>query len=102
MNYKESPAIKGKKKSKMKNMEPKNIRNNSDDDEDPDYPQNRFSSNHTTVLAKTKKMKKFVVNTRHCRQERETLQYVIDLCRWYETTNIGDGNLIWYGVSLRD
>lgn len=53
-------------------------------------------------LAKSKKFKKFVVNTRHCRQERETLQYVIDLCRWYETTSIGDGNLVWYGVSLRD
>lgn len=71
----------------------------SDDDSDVEYQQVKT---YTTALARSKKVKKFVVNTRHCRQERETLQYVIDLWRWYETTNIGEGDLIWYGVSLRD
>lgn len=70
--------------------------------EDDYYAQNKQYRQNMALVAQTKKAKKFVVNTRHCRQERETLQYVIDLCRWYETTSIGEGNLIWYGVSLRD
>ena len=48
----------------------------SDDDSDVEYQ--RVKS-YSTALARSKKVKKFVVNTRHCRQERETLQYVIDL-----------------------
>ena len=79
----------------------------SDDEEidtnsDEEYSALQHHNRHTSSPAKTKKIKKFVVNTRHWKQERETLQYVIDLARWYETTEIGEGNLIWYGVSLRD
>lgn len=43
-----------------------------------------------------------MINTRHCRNERETIQYVIDLNRWEETKIYGEGNLIWYGQALRD
>lgn len=79
----------------------------SDDEEidtnsDESYPTYHQQTRHLSSPAKNKKAKKFVVNTRHCKQERETLQYVIDLARWYETADVGEGNLIWYGISLRD
>ena len=88
-------------KDKAKNLK-KVQQTYSDDEYEEDQYQTKGYNNQVAALAKSKKMKKFVVNTRHCRQERETVQYVIDLCRWYETTAIGEGNLIWYGVSLRD
>lgn len=96
-------VIKSKKRSKEEEKIPAAKQKKfSEEEDDSEYIQNKFHARMNNTLAKSKKMKKFVVNTRHCRQERETLQYVIDLCRWYETTSIGDGNLIWYGVSLRD
>lgn len=57
-----------------------------------------------TSKSKAKGIKQtwFVVNTWHCKNERETLQYVVDLNWWEETKIYGDGNLIWYGMALRD
>ena len=49
-----------------------------------------------------KKLAKFVINTRHCRNEKETIQYVVDLNRWEETKIYGEGSMIWYGQALRD
>ena len=92
-----------KKRTKEKAKMIKNRHEFTDEpQEDNYYVQNKQYKQNMALATQTKKAKKFVVNTRHCRQERETLQYVIDLCRWYETTSMGDGNLIWYGVSLRD
>lgn len=48
------------------------------DSDEMNYTNSHYSATVSTV-AKNKKAKKFIVNTRHCRQERETLQYVIDL-----------------------
>ena len=75
-----------------------NLKNDLDEEEkQPPQIDERF-----ILPSKIKKASRFVVNTRHWKQERETLQYVIDLARWDETTDIGEGNLIWYGLSLRD
>lgn len=59
---------------------------------------------NTAVTSKGKKFKpsKFVINTRHCRSEKETVQYVADLNRWEESKVYADGNMIWYGQALRD
>lgn len=89
-------------KEKVKSMKTKASELSDDEQSDEEFAQSKQYSSQLVPVAKSKKSKKFIVNTRHCRQERETLQYVIDLCRWYETTSIGEGNLIWYGVSLRD
>lgn len=44
-----------------------------------------------------KKLPKLVltVNTNHCRAELDTLQYVIDKHGFKETTQAGDGNILW-------
>ena len=100
-SYDETLARSQKKnKEKMKSVKLSQDGYYQEADSDNEHP--RGKSYNSTAVAKAKKPKKFVVNTKHCRQERETLQYVIDLCRWNETNTLGDGNLIWYGVSLRD
>ena len=43
-----------------------------------------------------------MVNTNHCRGELDTVQYVIDRCGFKETNNPGEGNILWYGLALRD
>ena len=102
-SYDESiTGSKKRSKEKAKNLKAKISEYSEDDNSDEDYAHSRQYVMKHTAVARNKKMRKFIVNTRHCRQERETLQYVIDLCRWYETTSIGEGDLIWYGVSLRD
>lgn len=45
---------------------------------------------------------KLTVNTNHCRAELDTVQYVIDKNGYKETTAAGDGNILWYGLALRD
>lgn len=42
------------------------------------------------------------MNTNHCRAELDTLQYVIDKNGYKESTAAGDGNILWYGLALRD
>lgn len=69
---------KKKQKEKAKNLKQKH-ETYSDDEYDDDQVQNKGYNNQVATIAKNKKMKKFIVNTRHCRQERETLQYVVDL-----------------------
>jgi len=39
---------------------------------------------------------RLVVNTSHCRAELDTVQYVIDKFGYRETTQAGDGNILWY------
>ena len=50
-----------------------------------------------------KKVKRtLVVNTYHCRNELDTLQYVIGKNGFRESNQLGEGNIIWYGLALRD
>ena len=42
------------------------------------------------------------INTAHCRFELETLQYIIEKYGYRETTLPGDGDLLWYGLALRE
>jgi hypothetical protein len=67
-----------KQKEKAKNLKQKQ-ETYSDDEYDDDQVRSKGYNSQVATIAKNKKMKKFVVNTRHCRQERETLQYVVDL-----------------------
>lgn len=48
------------------------------------------------------KRKNIVVNTNHCRTEIDTLQYVVNKYGYREAASAADGNLIWYGLALRD
>lgn len=48
------------------------------------------------------KRKNMIVNTNHCRQELDTVQYVIKKFGYRETRESGDGNMLWYGLALRD
>ena len=48
------------------------------------------------------KNKYVLVNTRHCRAEIDTLQYVVNKYGYKEATEAHEGNLIWYGMALRD
>lgn len=43
-----------------------------------------------------------VVNTYYCLSELDTLQYVIDRCGYKETGLVGEGNVYWYGLALKD
>lgn len=43
-----------------------------------------------------------VVNTNHCRSELDTVQYVIDKCGYREALQPGEGDILWYGLALRD
>ena len=43
-----------------------------------------------------------MVNTRHCRGEVDTLQYVVNKFGYKEAADPHDGNLMWYGMALRD
>lgn len=65
-------------KEKARNLKQKPETYSDDEYEEEQY-QSKGYNNQVSALAKSKKMKKFIVNTRHCRQERETVQYVIDL-----------------------
>lgn len=49
-----------------------------------------------------KKKKPLVVNTIHCRSELDTVQYVIERNGYKESNNTGEGNILWYGLALRD
>jgi hypothetical protein len=46
--------------------------------------------------------KMLIINTNHCRSELDTVQYVIDKCGYRETVNPGEGDILWYGLALRD
>ena len=46
--------------------------------------------------------KMLVINTNHCRSELDTVQYVIDKSGYRETANPGEGDILWYGLALRD
>ena len=48
------------------------------------------------------KKKNIFINTTHCRQEIDTVQYVINKYGYREMTGNQDGNLLWYGLALRD
>ena len=43
-----------------------------------------------------------LVNTHYCRAELDTLSYCCRKYGYKETRSAGEGNLIWYGVALRD
>ena len=43
-----------------------------------------------------------IVSTNHCRQELDTIQYVVKKYGYRETRESAEGNLIWYGLALRD
>ena len=43
-----------------------------------------------------------MVNTRYCRSEVDTLQYVINKFGYREASEPHEGNLMWYGMALRD
>jgi hypothetical protein len=43
-----------------------------------------------------------LINTNHCRSELDTIQYVVDKCGYRETANPGEGDILWYGLALRD
>lgn len=46
---------------------------------------------------------KIIINTSHCRQELDTLQYVIGKNGYKEThSKHGEGSILWYGLALRD
>lgn len=49
-----------------------------------------------------RKRKHIVISTAHCKSELDTIQYVINKQGFREATNSNDGNLIWYGMALRD
>lgn len=48
------------------------------------------------------KRKNILVNTMHCRQELDTIQYVVKKYGYKESRETGEGNLYWYGIALRD
>lgn len=43
-----------------------------------------------------------LVNTSHCRAELDTVQYCVKKYGYRETRDQHEGNLIWYGIALRD
>lgn len=43
-----------------------------------------------------------LVNTSHCKAEVDTIQYVVRKHGYRESKESSDGNLIWYGLALRD
>ena len=43
-----------------------------------------------------------IVSTNHCRQELDTIQYVVKKYGYRESRENNEGNLIWYGLALRD
>ena len=49
-----------------------------------------------------RKKKNIVVNTIHCRNEVDTVQYVVSKFGYKETRVAADGNIFWYGLALRD
>jgi len=49
-----------------------------------------------------RKRKNIVVNTVHCRNEVDTVQYVISKYGYRETRVQAEGNILWYGLALRD
>lgn len=57
-----------------------------------------------TVIGPPQKNKNryVLVNTRHCRAEIDTLQYVVNKFGYKEATEAHEGNLMWYGMALRD
>jgi len=57
----------------------------------------------SVVVPPERNKKKFVVvNTSHCRAEIDTVQYVVNKFGYREAVDRDDGNLIWYGIALRD
>lgn len=48
------------------------------------------------------KRKNIVVNTVHCRNEVDTVQYVISKYGYRETRVSSEGSILWYGLALRD
>ena len=48
------------------------------------------------------KFRHVLVNTRHCRAEIDTLQYVVNKFGYKEAADAHEGNLMWYGMALRD
>lgn len=57
----------------------------------------------SVVVPPERKQKRNVfVNTSHCRAEIDTVQYVVNKFGYREATERDEGNLIWYGVALRD
>jgi hypothetical protein len=48
------------------------------------------------------KKKNVLVNTFHCRAEIDTVQYVVNKFGYREAADRDEGNLIWYGIALRD
>jgi len=51
---------------------------------------------------RSSKRKNVLVNTSHCRAEIDTVQYVVNKFGYREVADQNDGNLIWYGIALRD
>lgn len=49
-----------------------------------------------------RRRRNIVVNTYHCRSEVDTVQYVISKYGYRETRNQTDGNILYYGIALRD
>ena len=49
-----------------------------------------------------RRRKNIVINTTHCRHEVDTVQYVISKYGYRETRQTTDGNILWYGLALRD
>jgi len=58
----------------------------------------------TTNMGPPQNKKHIVINTAHCRQEIDTVQYVISKCGYREQPHSAnaDGNILWYGMALRD
>lgn len=46
--------------------------------------------------------KNIFVNTNYCRNEVDTVQYVINKHGYKEVTTASEGHLFWYGLALRD
>lgn len=49
-----------------------------------------------------RRRRNIVINTHHCRQEVDTVQYVISKYGYRETRQATDGNILYYGLALRD
>ena len=49
-----------------------------------------------------RRRRNIVINTYHCRQEVDTVQYVISKYGYRETRQQTDGNILYYGLALRD
>ena len=49
-----------------------------------------------------RRRKNIVINTTHCRHEVDTVQYVISKYGYRETRQTTDGNILYYGLALRD